>query len=563
MKKFLLILVGLISVLSVGCDPMDEIYDDIDTSLKVEGAVDLTLTEDDYASLELEENSFNTLDDAKALIPSLLESKYPAFTERSLANVYFNLFDPTVVEEYTVLESEYTTEEKYFTSSAGVKSFLSSKYDTAAEGKVVEVTYKTIAAGEDYILTDENYDDIASALISTYPGPAGNLGDYGNFGRYEGSNSYWSYEMIIEGFNEVLIDELSPNEGQLYNVTFDTYGPNAAETIIIRYDGNLFVEFGEAPQGEAYTLVNPDDYVFIGDELLEVYPGPADNIAEYKNFDRRADNSDYWSTSMIEEALDILLQEKNASASEGDVFNVTYRIYDGSGGTEDMTMIKEGGSFVMYSSISITDETTLYSYVNGDWEEPIMLETADYTAMGQSFPNFDDEDDVAYKIGIYLDDMFPYAEEGDYKTVGYAFYNGSTSTKYSNFVFENGGFTLIRDTIETSFQFGITDGVWQPDNTIQYTFTSADYALVASELAVAYPSQAGNLQNYGNFNRGGGSTSWDDAMMLDAFRVVLNNIDPSAEEAQKYQMIYTIYAGGYTTQISSVIKVEGVWEYQN
>ncbi|MGB8375138.1 MAG: hypothetical protein WCE57_07455, partial [Salegentibacter sp.] len=80
MKK-LLILIGVVGLFSaVGCNPMDDIYDEIDTSLKVEGTVDYTLTDDDYGTLLLEQNNFSSLDEAKALIPALLKEKYPAFT---------------------------------------------------------------------------------------------------------------------------------------------------------------------------------------------------------------------------------------------------------------------------------------------------------------------------------------------------------------------------------------------------------------------------------------------------------------------------------------------------
>lgn len=567
MKKFSYLFTAIaMAVLAIGCDPVEDINEQLEVNEPgISSTFNYTLTEDDYLEvLELSFTSFDSEEEARALIPNVLTANFPVLGENSLANVFFNVNDPTTVESYTALESDYPTEEKYFTSSTAVKSFLSSKYETAEEGKVVELTYKTIAVGIDYTLTEDDYADIAVALMSTYPAPANNLASYGNFGRYETSSSYWSYDMIIEGFNEVLIDELNPNEGQLYNITFDTYGPNDTETIIVRFDGNLFVEFGEAPQGEAYTLVNPDDYAFIGNELLETYPGPADNMISYNNFDRRPDNSDYWSTSMIEEALDVLLQELYGSASEGDVFNVTYRIYDGSAGTEEMTLIKESDSFVRFSAISITDESTIYSYINGEWSEPIMLESSDYTAMGQSFPNFDDEDDVAYKIGIYLDDMFTYAEEGDYKTVGYAFYeDGSTSTKYSNFVFENGGFTLIRDVIETSLQFGNDGTTWVPDNTIEYKLGSADYAFIADELGDTYPNATSSMARYGNMDRRSGNGAfWSDDMILEAFNLLLDDLNPTAEEGQKYAITFDVYNGSNTTETFFLIKTDGVWVMQ-
>lgn len=48
-------------------------------------------------------------------------------------------------------------------------------------------------------------------------------------------------------------------------------------------------------------------------------------------------------------------------------------------------------------------------------------------------------------------------------------------------------------------------------------------------------------------------------MLLEAFNLLLNNNDPSAEEGQKYVLTFIIYNGSTTTEDMSLIKTGGVW----
>jgi len=70
---------------------------------------------------------------------------------------------------------------------------------------------------------------------------------------------------------------------------------------------------------------------------------------------------------------------------------------------------------------------------------------------------------------------------------------------------------------------------------------------------------AGNLDSYGNFNRTGGGSSWSDEMMVTAMGVMLDNLDPSSEDGQKYITTCNIYDGSSGTEDRSLIKEAGVW----
>ena len=75
MKKiiYLLTIVGL---LFTGCDPIEDINNEIDgRDNPVVGSADYTLTDEDYEELELGFGSFSSIDDAKTMLPPFLADK--------------------------------------------------------------------------------------------------------------------------------------------------------------------------------------------------------------------------------------------------------------------------------------------------------------------------------------------------------------------------------------------------------------------------------------------------------------------------------------------------------
>jgi len=46
------------------------------------------------------------------------------------------------------------------------------------------------------------------------------------------------------------------------------------------------------------------------------------------------------------------------------------------------------------------------------------------------------------------------------------------------------------------------------------------------------------------------------------FNVLLDSINPSAQEEQKYVLTYFIYNGSTVDEVKAVIKTGGVWVYQ-
>lgn len=571
MKKSIYLLMTFLGLALTGCEPMEDIHEEVDARIEARsnsGVIEeYVLTEEDYTAdveeggLGLRYPNFSSVEEAGALIPQLLSNRFPVLEGGSLANVTFDLYAPLRVEEYTVTGSDYEAiglSDDYFAGFAEIEEFLEYQFPQVAEGTFVELTYNTLANEIAYTITNDNFDLIEDALGDTYPDPTSSAGNYNNFDRREGRDAYWSNEMILEAINVVLSDEFADVEGQTYNVSYSVYdGSAGTQSMTVRFDGNSYVLSG----GTAYDVSNAD-FDLIGEEFAETYPTPASSAAQYNNFDRREGNDAYWSEDMIEEALDFLLKENFPNAGEGARFDVTYRVYTGSSGTQVRSLVMTDGDFVIdeNASVSTIEQTTAFAYANNNWVLPLTLQPEDYTAMGQRYPNFDNEDEAVYKLETFLELQFPYAEEGAIVPIAYDFYSGSTNTRYANFQFENGEFTYIPSLIQQTLQFGHNGNEWEPDNTIVYTMTEADFALVGVAFADEYVDPAWSAGNYSNFDRREGNRNyWSDDMLLEAINVVLDNLDPNAEEGQQYVVYFEVYTGSAGTQSLSVIKVDGEW----
>ncbi|MCM4155134.1 hypothetical protein [Gramella sp. AN32] len=566
MKKTYLLILALFALVFTACEPLEDVQDEINAELDNElavGNIDYTLTEDDYDDLGLNFPNFGSQEEARTLIPSLLADLYPTYGAGSSINVSYAIYDPLTVEDYMVTSADYAAggfDGDYFSDLDGVADFLTDKFETAANGAYVRATYNIVATEIEYTLSDADFDLIGEELSATYPAPASSAAQYGNFERREERDAYWTNDMILEALNVVLSDQFDDVEGQLYTVTYDIYdGSSGSEVMTVKFDGNTYVAVG----GTAYTLDN-DDFDFIGDEFADEYPGPAANADQFNSFDVRESSANYWSEDMLIEAIGAILIENFPSAAEGAQFDVSFAVYNGSVTTFIRSVVLSEGIYVIDDSVSIStiEETTVFAKVDGDFQEPFILPANSYQEeFGQRFGNFDDEDEAARLIGIYLSNQFPYAEEGDLIPVAYKFYNGSaTVTNYANFVYTDGNFELVPTVRTESLKFGYDNGMFVPDNTIRYRFLGGDYSLVSSTFADVYPGPAGNVGQFGSFDvRSSSGNYWNPDMLLEAVNVVLDNLDPSAQEGQKYVVTFAAYNGSVVDMELSVIKTGGEW----
>ncbi|GAA4889880.1 hypothetical protein GCM10023311_12480 [Flaviramulus aquimarinus] len=549
MKKIIFYLT-ILGLTFTGCNPLDDIYNDIDAQPNpVVGAVDYIFTSEDYAEYETELNEeeyFESQDQADLIIPGFLAERYPVWGEGSLVNVGYNLFDETALEVMSTTET--------LSSLSEVDNYLGTEYETAENGTFLELTYNAEILS--YTLSDDDFETIGNALSSSYPDPAESAARFGNFDRRSDRDGYWSDNMILEGFQVLLGDEY--NLGQVVAITFAIFdgGTNFSESFTVQYNGYGFTKLDVEASGTTateYTLTGTD-YDDIVAALSATYPDPAENLGRFGSFDVRSTSSNYWSDEMLLEALNIILPV----AMEGDVYAVSYAIYNGSVGTETKTLLYSSGAYI--PNATIVEVTAVLAKNNSDWEFPYVFTRADYDTFGFRFPNFSSSN--VYILDIFLENLFPYAQAGDVAMVQYDFFSGSTNTKYGHSIFDGDNWNLTPDVIATAFQYGFEDGAWVPDNTINYTLTGSDITLISEAFIDIYPGPADNVGFFGSFDRRSGSSNyWNDDMLLEAFNVLLNTRDSGAAEGQKYALTFVVYTGSTGNESKSVIKTGGEWVY--
>ena len=574
MKNSIYLLMMFLGLALTSCEPMEDIHDELDARLEnraIEGMAEYTLTEDDYDYLDVQFGNFSSLEEAGALIPLLLSDKFPVWGQGSLAQVTFDLFAPITPENYTVANGDYAgigLSRQYFTQTSEMKDFLRFQFPQAQSNDYVRLTYRTVAVEMSHDISNDDFDVIEEELAATYPAPATSAARFNNFDRREGRDAYWSNEMILEAINAVLNENYPGVEGQTYEVSYRIYdGNSGVESMKVRYNGTSYVQFGAM----AHDISN-NDFDFIGAELGDEYPVPASSAAQYNNFDRRASNAAYWSDEMILEAVNALLMERYPDASEGAQFNVSFRIYTGSAGSDLISVVLENGTYVINEAetISTLMETQVFAYGGGSWMVPMELPQNIYTQeFGQRFNNFGNEADAGFYIGRWLEPRYPYAQDGDFVSVGYIYsfvVNGvrKSETRYASFIYdeEQREWEFIPSVIEQTLQFGHEGTGWVVDNTIVYTLADpADYVYIADEFAAEHPGPSASAKRFSNFDRRpGNANQWTDAMLLEAFNLLLDErVAPGAAEGQKYLMTFDIYNGTNTIEQMHLIKENGEW----
>ncbi len=569
MKNSIYLLMMFLGLALTSCEPMEDIHEELDARLEnraIEGITEYTLSDDDYDDLDLQFGNFSSLEEAGALIAQLLSDKFPVWGQGSLAQVTFDLYAPTEVVEYTVVDSDYEEmglDVNYFTTSSQITSFLNSKFPQATTNDYVEITYRTVAVEVEYSLTNDDFDLIGEELGDTYEDPASSAAQFNNFDRREGRDAYWSNEMILDAINVVLSDNFNDVEGQTYEVSYRIYdGSPGTETMDVKFDGTQYVMIG----GTAYQLNNAD-YDLVGEELGDEYPGPAGNAAQFNSFDIRSTSANYWNDEMLLEAINVVLMERYPDATEGNQFDVTYIAYSGSTNPVIESVILTDGAYVIdeTATVSTVMESAVYAYGDNRWMMPLEMPSNIYTTeFGQRFNNFDNESTAGFYISRWLEPRFPYAQDGDFVSVEYKFYNGSaTVDNYASFIYneEEREWEFIPSVIQETLQFGHEGNGWVVDNTIVYTLADSDYEFIGEELIEEYPGPADSAGWFNNFDRRpGNANQWTDAMLLEAFNILLNErVAPDAPEGQKYLLTFDIYNGTNTVEQMHLIKEDGEW----
>ena len=520
MKK-IFYLFAITAFMFTSCNPLEDINTEVDALTKNDKLVDdlvLTLTDEDYETLELSFGNFSNNEDAKTLIPGFLSETYPQLgvtylpngeiDQSSSALVTYKLYSPIKFEAYTVTDADYTALGlSSLNDSDDFEAFFDLKYPSEVEGTVVDLTYKTEPTITDYSLTDDDYDLVGN-------------------GRYDNFDADETDEEVRVKIQTILLNNFPDADlGTKFNISYQQYNGSTTD------DLEMQVILEDNPTDPATTTtykLQEEDYELIGN-------------GTFYNFDIRETSAEA-DVEVRREKIETILLNNYPSAEVGDFFVISYDTYDGVN-RPVLTMILQfdGTNYNIFDvkvyaayEFALVENTMRFTLTD-EWSAPITFSSEEYELLGGSarFNNFSgDEDEAKRTIAIYLKNtLYPYAAAEDFVAVQYAFYNGSdTLTRNANFVFDGTVWNAIPTVINTSLKFGHNGITWVPDNTIKYTLINSDYALV------------GNGQ-YNNFDLRAGKAEETIEVRLEKINTILKANFPNSEQGQKFAVTYAFYDG--------------------
>lgn len=360
-------------VFTTSCDPMEDIYEEIDAQKNViVGEVEFALSDDDYDDLDLNYGNFSSVDDAKTMIPDLLSDKYPVWGEGSLATVTFKLYNPKRTEKslivYTVTSDDYSDlgfSYGNFSSFDQIVTFLDWKYPNPTDRTLVALKYKYYSGGvstvkngfisvngewqflqgftqDEYNAMGENYDNFTSKTVAEKRIPI-YLKDYFKFETKEAGDIVGIMYNIYQTDYDDIDGDGSTSDKTAYSYAFYCIYDGASW---VEYENliNETVKFGH--DGVSWVPDNTIKYTFTTadyDSLGEEYGDPG----YYDNFDVREGKENYASPEEILAAINTVLLNNFPNMEEGQKFAVSYAVYSGTAEVWEMKVILTGGAYVL------------------------------------------------------------------------------------------------------------------------------------------------------------------------------------------------------------------------
>jgi len=547
MKRIVYVLALLVGVIFTGCDPLEDINNDIDSiDDPVIAEVEYTLTADDYAELDLTFGSFSSDEDARTMLPDFLAGKYPYFGEGSSAVVTYDLYvgNAEGVSDFTGADIYEFTNSDYATAGSDAFGFYPDVNATNQIPAILDIQVASPVEGQMVLAKYDQYTEepeVGLADLVSY-NFAGSLEGWTVAEEFGGDDVWTSQSGYVQG-NSYFGGQVANTEW-LVSPTIDLTGESD-----LKFQITQELDFaGDTSLLKIYvsTDYSGDVLAATWDEIVLANPATGD----------MASSEDY-----------------DFSAYDGQIINVAFR-YESTDSDAARWRIES----VKIKTLGATGDTNskgeYFMYSGGSWEAVegvYYLSSDDFDSMGEGsgqpgqYNNFGSSVPPANYLPTFLQLTFPYAQEEEELFVIYDYYSSSSGAQIRGnlYTFTEGMWVGHESVIETSLQFGFENGVWVPDNTIRYTLTGSDYSAIVAALSDTYPNATGSMDSYGNMDRRvGNPAEWTDPMVLEALNVVLDNIDPNAAEEQKYVVTVDIYNGGNTTEDFAVIKMGGEWVYQ-
>lgn len=530
--KYNLIALSLLGVFATACDPLDEIYNEIDAegTTNTRTMAEYVLTDADYETISTAAGKAATSDVEKALaaavktdkalnefasaekyVPAIIAKMLPSWEKGSSVGVtykYQNSPSDYVVEYRTVANTSLSDKDyeaiwgegspvkflspKYAPATV-LPTWLTGRYKDAAKGDLVLVDYKydetdpkftgadlysqdfeSVVANKDIVL--EDWEQVALK------------GDRKWQGKSYSNNGYAQFS--ANGFNDGEVDTwlISPaveittkDAGLSFDIKFGYYNADCFDVLVSdTYNGK--------------GLINVEQWT----SLKEQFTFP-DGIPDGYN-----DNFANVGKGSLE-------------AYKGKTIYVAFR-YVGEGPKAKTTTVQLDNVSISSAVLAPTNEkpyNALYQFDGTNWKikvdsRLVVVTPADYDAMGSpgSHDNFSTSAAPENYLPQFLTQKFPYAQEGDSKAVMYKYYNKVTTIEVDEYLFKGGEWTLNNNIeLKEKVNFVNNGTSWLFDPTITKSLASEDYLIL--ENWVKANKDAGYMDpKYGNSEYWFGGSSY-------------------------------------------------------
>lgn len=514
------------------CDPMDDIYNEIDAegTTNTQTMDEYVLTDADYETISTTAVKAATSDEEKALanavktdkalndfvsaekyIPNIIAKMLPSWGKGSSVGVtyrYQNNPSDFILQCRTVTNTSLSNKdyEAIWGEGSPVKflapahapgtvlpAWLSEKYKEAKKGDLVLVDYKydesnPVFAGEE--LFSQNFETIVANEDIVLEGwqHIALKGDRKWQGKTYNNNGYAQYS--ANGFKDGEVDtwlispavEITTKDANLsFDIKFGYYNADCLDVLISdSYNGDGIIDvqkWNSVKDQFTYPEGLPDGYnnnfVNVGKSSLAAYVGKSIYVA--------------------------------------------FR-YVGEGPKAKTTTVQLDNVSISSAVLAPTNEkpyNSLYKFDGNNWEidsdsRLAVVTPADYDAMGSpgSHDNFSSSDAPENYLPQFLSRSFPYAQEGDSKAVMYKYYNKVTIIEVDEYLFKNGKWTLNDNTeLKEKINFVNNGTAWLFDPTVTKSLGSEDYLIL--EKWVKSNKDAGYMDpKYGNSEYWFGGSSY-------------------------------------------------------
>lgn len=479
--KYNLIAWSLLGFFAAACDPMDDIYNEIDAegTTNTQTMAEYVLTDADYETISSAAAKAATSDAEKALanavktdkalnefasaekyVPSIIAKMLPSWGKGSSVGVTYNYQNTPsdYVLEYRTVTNTSLGDKDYealWGEGSPVKFLAPAHAPATVLPGWLAGQYKDAAKG-DLVLVDYKYDDVDPEFT----------------GEDLYSQDFETVEkdkdIVLEGWEQVTLKGDKKWQGKIYSNVSDTYAGNGSIDMAQWTSVKDQFTFPEGP-ANGYN----DNFVNVGKAGLEAYNGKSVYVA--------------------------------------------FR-YVGEGPKAKTTTVQLDNVSISSAVLAPTNEkpyNALYQFDGTDWKVKedsrlVVVAPADYDAMGSpgSHDNFSTSDAPENYLPQFLAQKFPYAQEGDSKAVMYKYYNKVTTIEVDEYLFKEGTWVLNNNIeLKEKVNFVHNGTEWLFDPTVTKSLASEDYLIL--ENWVKANKDAGYMDaKYGNSEYWFGGSSY-------------------------------------------------------